>query len=100
MFRKGKKLFPKASYSGVNIVYTLCILAKRLWFFVWFLHISTASEFFVYITFYMYLVILSILCFECPKVVKEMKSSIGSNKGHPCKSISALLDFPLELENS
>ena len=48
----------------------------------------------------MYLVILSILCFECPKVVKEMKSSIGSNKGHPCKSISALLDFPLELENS
>ena len=38
-------------------MYTLCILAKRLWF------------------------------------------SIGSNKGHPYKSVSALLDLPLELEN-
>ena len=50
------------------------------------------------IIFYIYIVIVSILCFEGPKVVKEM-FSIESNKDHPYKSINALLDLPLELEN-
>ena len=73
MLSKGKKLFPKASHLGVHIIYTLYIFAKTLWFFVWFLYISTASlSFFIYIIFYIYIVIFSILCFERPKVVKEM----------------------------
>ena len=55
------------------MIYTLYIFAKTLWFFVWFLYISTASlSFFIYIIFYIYIVIFSILCFERPKVVKEM----------------------------
>ena len=45
------------------------------------------------------MVIFSILCFERPKVVKEMQFSIGSNKNHPYKMIKALLDLPLQLEN-
>ena len=73
MLSKGKKLFPKASHLGVHIIYTLYIFAKTLWFFVWFLYISTASlSFFIYIIFYIYIVIFSILCFERPKVVKQM----------------------------
>ena len=46
------------------------------------------------------MVIFSILCFERAKVVREMFFSIGSNKNHPYKSINALLDLPLQLENS
>ena len=40
---KGKNLFPRASYLRVHTIYTLYIFVKTLWFFVWFLHISTAS---------------------------------------------------------
>ena len=77
---RGKKLFPKASHIGVHIICTLHIFAKALWFFVSFLYISTASLSFLYISFstyiyiyiYIYIVIFGILCFERPKVVKEM----------------------------
>ena len=73
MLSKGKKLFPKASHLGVHIIYTLYIFAKTLWFFVWFLYISTASLSFLYIQFSTYIYcFFSVLCFERPKVVKEM----------------------------
>ena len=42
----------------------------------------------------------SILCFERPKVVKEMEISIRSNKNYPYKSINVWLDLQLLLENS
>ena len=42
----------------------------------------------------------SILCFERPNVVKELYFSIGSDKNHPYKSINALLDLLLQLQNS
>ena len=100
MLSKGKKLFPKASHLGVHIIYTLYIFTKTLWFFVWFLYISTAClSFFIY-NFSIYIVIFGILCFERPKVVKEMQFSVGSNKNHPYKSINAFPDLPLQLENS
>ena len=40
------------------------------------------------------------MCFEDQNVVKELKFSIGSKKNHPYKSITALLDLPLQLKNS
>ena len=73
-----------------------------LWFFVWFSYISTASLIFIYIYnfLHIYIVIFSSLCFEPPKIVKEMYFPIGSNKNYPYKSINVLLDLPLQLENS
>ena len=67
-----------------------------------FIYFHSLFEFFVYIIFYIYLyiVIFSILRFERAKVVKVMYLSIGSNKNYPYKSINALLDLPLQLENS
>ena len=47
-----RKNQPKASHLRVHIIYTLCIFAKRLWFFVWFLYVSTASLSFIYIYIY------------------------------------------------
>ena len=43
MLSQGKKLFPNASHLGVHMRYTIYIFGKTLWFFVWFLNISTAS---------------------------------------------------------
>ena len=50
--------------------------------------------------FYIYIVTFSILCFERPKIVKEMQFSIESNKNHSYKPFNSLLDLPLQLENS
>ena len=55
---------------------------------------------FMYIIFYIYITIDSILCFERPKVVKEMEISIRSNKNNSYKSINVWLDLQLQLENS
>ena len=54
----------------------------------------------MYIIFYIYITIDSILCFERPKVVKEMEISIRSNKNNSYKSINVWLDLQLQLENS
>ena len=43
-----EKNVSKASHLGVHIMYTLYIFVKMLWFFVWFLYISTASLSFLY----------------------------------------------------
>ena len=69
---KGKKLFSKASHLGAHIIYNLFILAKALWFFVWFfIYFHSLFEFFIKF-FYINIVIFSILCFEPPKVIKEI----------------------------
>ena len=48
MLSKVKRLLSKASQLGVHITYTLYNFAKMLWFFVWFLSISTVSLSFFY----------------------------------------------------
>ena len=72
-FQKGKKLFSKSSHLWVHIIYTLCIFAKTLWFFVWFLYISTASlSFFLYNVLHMYSYIQYFVFWtskSCPKDV-------------------------------
>ena len=65
---KERNLFPKASHLGVHIIYTLYIFAKTLWF----LFGLASLSFFIHIIFYIHIVIFSILCFEYPKVAKEM----------------------------
>ena len=105
MLSKGKKLFAKASHlGGVHIIYTLYIFAKTLWFFVWLLYISTASlSFYIYnfLRIYIYILLYSVFCVLNFQMLSKRSNFLWEIiKITPYKSINALLDLPLQLENS
>ena len=99
MLSKGNKLLPKASRLGVH-KYFIYFRYNAVVFCLVFIYFHSLFGFFIHIIFYRYIVIFSILCFERPKVVREMYFSIESNKDHPYKLINALLDLALQSENS
>ena len=89
MLSKGTKLFPKASHLGVHLIY---LSAKKLWFLFGFYIFPQPPI--------LYIILFCIFCVLNVQKLSKRLEVIGSNENHFCKSANALLDLPLQLENS